>query len=181
MKKFSNITGENVNKKPVLDNKVNERDLFKLKVLKMVESLLSIKTYGPVDRYYTEGSIEISGKELLAEAITCMLNDNTIKEQIKVLENLKLDVGDWESIDKKIYQLNENNNIDYKRKLKISNIIDKYDSDTLVGFLENKFNKMTDVKLINDYISVLNDKKVNPTIMNKINNIVSTRLSEIKK
>lgn len=179
MKKFSNVSGEKVGEKPVLDIKVDERGLFKMKVLNMMENLLSIRTYGPIDRYYHAGSIEISGKELLAEAITSLLNDDTIKEQIKALESLKSDVKDWESIDKRIDQLNEKTNTDYKRRFKISNTIDKYEGDELIGFLENKFSKIKDIKLMEDYVNALVEKGINSEIVNKANHILSVRVNEI--
>ncbi len=180
MKKFSNVTGEKIGDKPVLDIKIDERGLFKMKVLSMMENLLSIRTYGPIDRYYRAGSIEISGKELLAEAITSLLNDDTIKEQIKVLESLKSDIGDWEAIDKKIDQLNEKVNVDYRRKFKISNSISKYEGDALIGFLENKFSRINDINLMEGYVEALVEKGTNSEIVNKVNNILRLRVNEIR-
>lgn len=52
IKKFSNITGQKVGESPkVADVKLNEEELFKAKIMNLMDQLLTIRTYGAVDRY----------------------------------------------------------------------------------------------------------------------------------
>ena len=128
MKKFSNITGQTIGEPKLVDDKIDEAKLFKVKVMNLMEQYLSIKTYGPIDRYLRAGSIEISGQELLAEAILNMLDDKSIKEQTSVLESLKETIGDWKTIDNKIDEINSNKN-DFKIQYKVDNLLNKYDDE----------------------------------------------------
>ena len=103
MKKFSNITNTKVGEEPKVEiKKLNEEDMFKSKVLNLMDQFLSIRTYGPVDRYLRAGSIKISGKETFLEALVSLMDDKSNKTAKDVLESLKGEVGDWESIDNKI-------------------------------------------------------------------------------
>ena len=106
MKKFSKITNQKVGDEPVIKNNVTEEDAFKIKVIGLMEQLLSIRTYGPIDRYLRQGSIVISGKELFLEALLDLMGDKSLKDQVKLLESLKSNMNDWESIDKKIDDVN---------------------------------------------------------------------------
>ena len=85
MKKFSNISNYAVGEKPAeVEYKIDEADLFRLKVINLLEQFLSIETYGPVDRYLRAGSLTIKGKEMAADAILSLLDEKTVKEQAKV-------------------------------------------------------------------------------------------------
>jgi hypothetical protein len=107
MKKFSNITGQKIGEAPKTEDvKINEEDLFKSKVLNLMDQLLSIRTYGPVDRYQRAGNIKIAGKEMFLEALMDLLNSKSLKDQAKLLENLKVDIKDWNVIDSKIEDIN---------------------------------------------------------------------------
>ena len=107
MRKFSKITNQNVGQEPKIDTtKIDETTLFKVKVMNLMEQFLSIQTYGPVDRYLRAGSITIKGKELFTEALLSLLDEKTIKEKTKLLEGLKSELKDWETIDNKIDHLN---------------------------------------------------------------------------
>jgi hypothetical protein len=103
MKKFSNITGQKVTEEPKKEVKqLNEEELFKIKLLSLMDSFLTVRMYGPVDNHQRAGLIKISGKELVVEAILDLLTEKSSKEQTKLLESLKNEVGDWEVIDSKI-------------------------------------------------------------------------------
>jgi hypothetical protein len=107
MKKFSNITGQKVGEAPKIEDvKINEEDLFKAKVVNLMDQLLSIRTYGPIDRYQRAGNIKIAGKEMFLEALMDLLSSKSLKDQAKLLENLKVDVKDWNVIDSKIEDVN---------------------------------------------------------------------------
>ena len=102
MKKFSKISGSKVSEEPKVEIKVNEEDLFKTKVLNLMDQLLSIRTYGPIDRYLRAGNIKISGKEMFLEALMDILKDKSKKDEVKLLESLKSNIRDWEYLDTKI-------------------------------------------------------------------------------
>ena len=106
MKKFSNITNQKVGQEPKIEVKLNEEDLFKVKILNLMDQLLTIRTYGPVDKHQRAGLIKIAGKEMFLEALLGLFSDKTLKEQSKLLESLKSEVRDWEMIDVKISDVN---------------------------------------------------------------------------
>lgn len=183
MKKFSNVTGENVGIKPTIENKTDDRSLFKVKVLKMMEDILSIRTYGPIDRYYRAGSIEISGKELLAEAIMSLFNDNAITDKVKLLESLKLDVKDWKAIDDKIDTIIESEEgKSYLFKNKVNNLLEMYkdDEDLFVGILERKFSKIENIENMDKYLHTILENKVSSSLLTKVKNVYKSRYNEIK-
>lgn len=107
MKKFSNISGVKVGEEPKIEIKVNESDEFKYKVLTLMERLLTIRTYGPVDRYLRAGLIKISGQEMFVEALVDLMEDKSLQEETKILESLKSEVKDWELLDAKIEEVNK--------------------------------------------------------------------------
>jgi len=147
MKKFSNITNQKVANEPsIASTKINEADVFKMQIMDLMDSLLTIQTYGPVDRYLRAGTIKISGKEMLAEAILNMLSDKSINEQTKVLESLKSEIGDWNTIDKKIDELNSNI-YDKKKDLATKSILSIYekwgsDKDSFLLAIDNSISKI---------------------------------------
>ena len=70
MKKFSNITNQKVGEEPKKElKKFNEEDIFKAKVVNLMEDFLKIQTYGPIDRYLRAGNIKISGKETFLDCL----------------------------------------------------------------------------------------------------------------
>jgi len=108
MKKFSNISNVKVSEEPKVEVKqLNEEEMFKAKVINLMEQLLSIRTYGPVDRYLRAGNIKVVGKEMFLEALMDLLKDKSSKEEKKILESLKSEVSNWEVIDSKIDEVNQ--------------------------------------------------------------------------
>lgn len=136
MKKFSNISGSKVpQEKKVEDVKINEEDLFKAKVLNLMDNLLNIQTYGPVDRYLRAGNIKITGKELFLESLLDLLKEKSLTQETKILESLKSSIKDWEVIDSKIDEANSKiekiktrNTISSNRK-KIKSLYESYSQD----------------------------------------------------
>lgn len=176
MKKFSNITGQKVSEKPKVVEQVDERKVLKVKMMKLMEQLLSVQTYGPVDRYLRAGAITIKGQELLAEALMQLLDEGSIKEQTKLLESLKAEVKDWQAIDTKIEELN-NNKTNYKVNNKVNILLEKYDSETLVEVLKEKVKSINDISLLEEYIKSFNQTSVD---INEVSNIINERIKEIK-
>jgi len=106
MKKFSNISNVKVSEEPKVEVKqLNEEEMFKAKVMNLMEQLLSIRTYGPVDRYLRAGNIKVAGKEMFLEALMDLLKDKSSKDEKQILESLKSSVSDWVAIDSKISEV----------------------------------------------------------------------------
>lgn len=152
MKKFSNITGQKVGETPkVEDVKINEEDIFKSKVMSLMDQLLSIRTYGPIDRYQRAGNIKISGKEMFLEALMDLLDGKSLKDQAKLLENLKVDVKDWEAIDSKIEDVNNKLTKSYEKvnlishKNKLNSLYNNYmgDEDMMMQMVDKMSEKIT--------------------------------------
>lgn len=151
MKKFSKITNQKVNEEPQAEIVISEQDMFKASVLNLMERLLTIQTYGPVDRYLRAGSIKISGKELFIEALVDLMNDQSLKEKAKLLEGLKSKIKDWEALDKGIDEINskldESNKgkmLNHRNKLTSLLRIYKDDRETLLQQIEEQANKIKD-------------------------------------
>ena len=180
IKKFSNITGQKVNEEPKVQIKqLNEEDLFKSKLIKLMDQVLTIRTYGPVDRHQRAGLIQIGGKEMLVEAILDLLSEKSIKEQTSILEGLKLEVRDWEAIDAKIESLNKEKTLISNRN-KFRKLIENYtESDLLIKVVETESNKINKEKTLRDYIKLTLESKLDLDTKNKIVKIYSDILNKI--
>lgn len=179
MKKFSKITNQKVNEEPKVDNKINEEDEFKSKVMNLMDQFLSIRTYGPIGRYYNAASIKISGKEMLAEALLDLLKDDKKESQTKILEDLKSQTGDWKVIDDKIEEINSEKTLIGNRN-KFNNLLENYpDSDTLKFMIEENCQKISNQKTISDYIKLTLESKLDSNVKNDLINIYNNRLNQI--
>lgn len=153
MKQFSKISGYKIpQEEKVETTQINEEDLFKTKVLNLLENLLSVQTYGPIDRYLRAGNIKISGKEHFVEALMDLLKEKSLKEETKVLESLKSEIRDWEILDTKIDENKaEIKNLIIKERLrksqsKIKSLFNSYGNelDLLMLKVDESCNKITD-------------------------------------
>ena len=176
MKKFSNITGQQVSEEPKVVEQVDERKILKVKMMKLMEQLLSIETLGPIDRFQRFGLIKIKGQEILTEAIISLVENSNIESQTKLLESLKSEIRDWQSIDSKIEELN-NNTKDFKINFKLSKILEKYSDDEvlLLNFIVEKINKLnnTNKEL---YLKCIKDSSdISDNIKIKINDIFNAK------
>lgn len=180
MRKFSKITNQTVGQEPKIDTtKIDETTLFKVKVMNLMEQFLSIQTYGPVDRYLRAGSITIKGKELFTEALLSLLDEKTIKEKTKLLEGLKSELKDWETIDNKIDDLNSKIIGDkFKTDYKVSQLLEKYgdDEEMLIQVIEVQSNRISDVELLKSYKESFSSVELTQDTLNKITDIYSKRI-----
>ena len=167
MKKFSKITNQKIGEEPKVEvKKMNEEEMFKYKVLNLMDDFLKIQTYGPVDRYLRAGTIKISGKETFLEALMSLMDDKSNKTAKAVLESLKGEVGDWEAIDNKIEEVNtkieENSKStgEIKHRDKVLSIYNKYGSDKnlCLSMFEKNIEKITDGE--NAYIKYVVTEKI---------------------
>lgn len=152
MKKFSNISNVKVSEEPKVEVKqLNEEEMFKVKVMNLMEQLLSVRTYGPVDRYLRAGNIKVVGKEMFLEALMDLLKDKSSKEEKKILESLKGEVSNWEVIDSKIDEVNQkiaenqekDKMIPHRNKLK--SLYNNYgqDEEMFMNMVQESCNKIT--------------------------------------
>lgn len=180
MKKFSNITNQTVGQEPKVDTtKIDETKVFKVRVMNLMEQFLSIQTYGPVDRYLRAGSITIKGKELFAEALLSLLDEKTIKEQTKLLEGLKSELRDWETLDNKIDDLNSKMIGDnFKTNYKVNQLLEKYgeDEEMLISVIEEQSKRVSDVELLQSYKESFSSVKLTPDTLKRISDIYSERI-----
>jgi len=180
MKKFSKITNQIVGQEPKVEKIYGETDIFRFKILKLMEDFLSIQTYGPVDRYLRAGSITIKGKELFAEALLSLLDEKTIKEQTKLLEGLKSELRDWETIDNKIDDINSKVT-NFKVSHKVNQLLEKYaDEEMLIQVVEEQSKRVSDVELLQSYKDTFSSVKLTPDTLERISEIYSQRITENK-
>lgn len=167
MKKFSNITNTKIGEEPKVEvKKLNEEEVFKSKVMRLMDDFLKIQTYGPVDRYLRAGNIKISGKETFLEALMSLMDDNSNKTAKALLESLKSDVRDWEAIDNKIEEVNtkieeKSKSIEeIKHRNKVLSIYSKYGSDKklCLSMFEKNIDKINDGE--NAYLKYVVSEKI---------------------
>ena len=179
MKKFSNITGQKVTEEPKKEVKqLNEEELFKLKLVSLMDSILSIRTYGPIDKHQRAGLIKIAGKEMLVEAIIDLLTEKSSKEQTKLLESLKTEVGNWEVIDSKIDFINREKAL-YKSRQRFNTLLEKYDSYSLLEKVKLDINKITKHRTLRDYIQLTLESKLESEFKQELVKIYTDRLNQL--
>jgi hypothetical protein len=145
MKKFSKISGFNVNKPKEVKKEVTDLDKLKTGIRKLMDSYLNVRFYGPANRYSTASTMKVEGKDIFLDALLDYIEEFSNKDQIKLMESLKSESKDWELIDKKIENLKENlkeisNSNLIPHKNYIRTLIKKYngDLDFISEFLESK-------------------------------------------
>jgi hypothetical protein len=155
MKKFSSISGTKVSEEPKVEVKqLNEEEMFKAKVMNLMEQLLSVRTYGPVDRYLRSGNIKVAGKEMFLEALMDLLKDKSSKDEKQILESLKSSVSDWVTIDSKISEVEKkiaegqekDKMIPHRNKLK--SLYNNYgqDEEMFMNMVQESCNKITNAE-----------------------------------
>lgn len=172
MKKFSRITNQKVSEEPKVENKVDESSLLKVKMVNLMDQLLKIQSYGPVDNRFLTGSVKIQGKEMLAEALLDLLSEKSIDDKTKVLEGLKNKIRDWETIDNEIESIRKTE-VSLNNKSKFSKILEKYkDEETLLLFLESKIPNIKDSKTISDYKELTINSNLSKEAKSKILDLI---------
>jgi hypothetical protein len=179
MKKFSNITGQKVTEEPKKEVKqFNEEELFKLKLLSLMDSFLTVRMYGPVDNHQRAGLIKISGKELVVEAILDLLTEKSSKEQTKLLESLKNEVGNWEFIDSKIDFINREKAL-FKSRKRFNTLLENYENESLIEKVQLDINKITKQRTLRDYIQLTQESKLDNDIKNNLVKIYTDRSNQL--
>ena len=159
---------------------LDESELFRNRLMNLMDQFLSVQTYGPIDRYQRAGLIKIAGKEHLVEALLNLLQEKSTKDQTKLLEGLKSEIKDWEVIDNKIQILQEKNIPSTSNRNKFNSLVNKYDGETLVEFTKESVSKITDRKVIEDYTTlVLENKSLDKGTKSQLVEIYNERLNQL--
>lgn len=182
MKKFSNLsktTEEKIYNK-LQNNKNNSDDLdyLRYEIINLMDDILSLSNFGSIDNRYMSGSIKIAGKELLADAIIDLFDDEIYKSKCKVLESLKLSVRDWSSIDDTTSKITKKyNDIPLNSRYRFKSILEKYKNESLELFFESSVHKFSR-NTISDFISILNSKHLSNNINDDTKNRILYILTE---
>lgn len=130
MRKFSKYTNSPVGEEPKKSvSKINEEDIFKTKVLRLMDDFLRVQTYGPITRYQVAGTMKVAGKELFLEALLDLMSDKKSSSDIKLLESLKIDIHNHEAIDNKIAKINSQRTNLHIQRTKIKSLYERYKND----------------------------------------------------
>lgn len=176
MKKFSKVAGVKVSEKPQINEPVSGVTV-KDKIMFLIDQFLTIRTYGPVDRYQRAGLIKIGGKEILADALIDLIDESNNKSQIKILEELKAETGDWQLIDKKIDSMS-GEKILLQNRHKFNQLLERWtDEDLLCQFIESGISKIDNNKTIKDYINLTLESGLQPATKLKLVSIYTSRLN----
>jgi hypothetical protein len=178
MKKFSKITNQKINEEPKVDKKIDEAEEFKFKMLDLMEKILRVQSYGPVDNRYLTGKVKIEGKEVLAEALLDLFSDSSNKKQKAILESLKSDIKDWNVIDSKIDSISKDD-ISLTNKLKFQRMLERYDDESILLFTENNIEKITDKKTLNEYSLLIEKSNLKQETKQNIINIYNYRIDKL--
>lgn len=128
MKKFSKYANSPVGEEPKRISKINEEDILKVKISKLMDDFLRVQTYGPVTRYQVAGTMKVAGKELFLEALIDLLDDKKSSSQIKLLESLR-EISNWNVINDKINEIKSDNLKLHTQKSKIRSLYERYKED----------------------------------------------------
>ena len=156
MNKFSRISNTKVGDIPKLIKSPEEMQIEELKfnLMKLMDNCLTIRSYGTPRRNVLQDTVKIAGKEMFIEALIDFMSNESLKEQISVLESLKSNNKDWRSIDEKINELN--NEIQNIRYLNVNqNGVKK-----IKMFLENYVEDERFETLLENYVNKLNNGEV---------------------
>lgn len=185
MKKFSKITGQKVAEEPKVEIKITEADVFKSKVMSLMDDLLRVQMYGPITRYHVAGTMKVTGKELFLEALMDLLDAKSNGEKIKLLESLKSKITDWQIIDETINTLSLEPSDLYKQRSVIKSLYNKYKSDTnlLMEQTEISANRIKNSESVflkyKACESLLDDSNFNPELIQKMSEKYLNRLNQL--
>jgi hypothetical protein len=185
MKKFSNITGQKVAEEPKVEIKITEADVFKSKVMALMDDFLRVQMYGPITRYHVAGTMKVAGKELFLEALLDLLGDKSNSDKIKMLESLKSKVTNWEYLDEKIDEIKSQPRNLYKHKSVIKSLYNKYksDSDLLIEQTKKSASKLKSFDVVNSRYKACQglkeDSNFNSELISLMSDIYLNRLNEL--
>lgn len=154
MEKFSKMTGQSIPQEPTIEITKEEKEYLDMKysILNLLDNFLSIRSYGNPRQELVGGNLQIDGKEMFAEALIDLVKGESKKENIKVLESMRAETGDWFVLDKKINELSSS----------LKSMTDKADSvrrTNIRNFLETYSENSSFEIMLEKYVGRLNDSK----------------------
>jgi hypothetical protein len=185
MKKFSNITGQKVSQEPKIEVKITEADVFKSKVMSLMDDFLRVQMYGPITRYHVAGTMKVAGKELFIEALLDLLDDKSNGDKIKMLESLKSKVTNWEYLDEKIDEIKSQPKNLFKHKSVIKSLYNKYksDKDLLIEQTKKSASKLKSTDIIDSRYkaceNLKEDSNFSTELISLMSDIYLNRLNEL--
>jgi DNA repair ATPase RecN len=165
---------------------VTDKEQVKLQILKdsingMIDRHLTIRSNGSVRKNIIENSVKIAGREMFIEALIDFMTDKSLEEQMKLLESLKGETKDWEALDNKIgdleNQIEENKKFNQNTKYtnKIKTLLNTYgDDERFLSILENLVSKVEDVEEAKNMSEVAKQMKSNFKYLNFSKHQLST-------
>jgi hypothetical protein len=177
MKKFSKINNIKVSEQPII--KTNETNETKYKLLQLMDNILSLRSYGPVDNRFLAGKTKIEGKEMLAEAIIDLFTKNESENTVKILESIKSYISDWEVIDDRIDEI-QSGDVNFNRKYSINKIIERYTDDSILVKLESVLLGINDVNILNEYSNCIEMSNLSQDIKYKSINLINMKKLSIR-
>lgn len=178
MKKFSKVTNHKIKEEPILNNEINKEEYLKYQILELASKFLKIRSYGPLDDKHFFGDVEIEGKEMLADAIINLFNQEFSNNKKSILESLKKDMSDWKLIDDKINELSKSD-IDFKNQIKFNKILERHDQESLLLFLTSNVNKITNKKTLIDYKFLIEKSNLSDNIKKNIINLYNKKIRKM--
>jgi hypothetical protein len=186
MKKFSKITNQKVSVEKKVEDKYTERDLLKIKLQSLMDSILTVQMYGPVTRYHIAGTMKVKGKEMLSEAILDFLEELTTNKKINLLESLKNEITDWKVLDHKLENLEEelklNNKEIFNYKLNIKSLFERYKDDPEILFEKiNESIETSDKYILEKKLNAVKKlfTETNNDVYKKIYNLYNNKLNNL--
>lgn len=185
MKKFSAVS--NIEAPKSEPKKEIKNDVVDIKgaIMNLMEDYLTIRSYGSARAELIGGQLKIGGKEMFVEALLDMVNNFTKEDKVQLLESLKNEIHDWQTLDGKIDEIKSESR-DIKLESKIKNEISKWgNSGSLSEITRNKVSKVDDVDYLNKVVSVcekMETERSNYSIKESIGiikKIYKTRLEKV--
>jgi hypothetical protein len=185
MKKFSDVSNIEAPKSEPIKETNEERVDIKSAIFNLMENYLTIRSYGSARTELLSSQLKIDGKEMFVEALLDMVNNFTKEDKVQLLESLKTDNRDWESIDSKIDEIRKEVS-DIKLESKIKSQIEKWGkSGDLSLITQNKVSKVQDLEYLNKVIQVCEKMEMDNSnfwikeSINIIKNTYKTRFHQI--
>jgi hypothetical protein len=160
MRKFSSVANVQVSPEPKSEVKeVSKIDTLKFKLLDLMDKFLKIQGSGSARTELVNSAISITGKEILADSILGLLQNEFSSEKVSLLESLKLEINDWYLLDNKIDQINsqvieEKNRKTLNIERKIMVFLDLYGDDNFELHTEMFTGRLTQKIQVKERIDV---------------------------
>lgn len=154
MKKFSTKTKTTSPKEKKAPKTKEQNFNLRDEIVSAMDMFLTVKSSGPVDNRFLQGSVYIDGKEEFIGALIDRLESKIVQEKKELLNDLKVITKDWKSLDEYA-----ESNLDTREediiKEHLIDYIQRYDSENILDILNNKISNLSESKK-SKYLKVIN-------------------------